>query len=158
MSVKEKIMKIPYLVTLCTVLVVGGTLTAGMTNALDKADEEKTPLVESWLRTKSQTAVFADTRAKGRQLDAKTTKGVVMLRGKDNFPAGKPEAKDITKELDSVKRDTEVVAPSRREAAEESQGSAEFDVKDRATKFRDLHANRLKLKIITSTYLGLMKP
>jgi len=154
-------MKIPHLITFCTVLVVGGALTAGATNALGQTDEEKTTIADSWQTAKSKIAPFGDTRVNRRQLDAQTTKDVVMLRGKVNSDAAKPAAEDIAKELDGVKierNNLEVEAPSTREAVENSQGSTDFDVKSRAAKFRGLHAGRLKLKIISFLYLGPMKP
>jgi hypothetical protein len=151
-------MKIPSLITFCTVLVVGGALTAGATNALGQTDEEKTTIADSWQTAKSKIAPFGDTRVNRRQLDAQTTKDVVMLRGKVNSDAAKPAAEDIAKELDGEKNDSKVVTPPLREAVGDSEDSTAKDAKERAAKFHGLHANRLKLKIMNSLFLSLMKP
>jgi hypothetical protein len=153
-------MKISYLITFCTALVVGGALNTGATKALGHTEEEKIPIADSWQTAKSQIALFADARIKRRQLEVEATKDVLMLRGKVNSDPAEPGAEDIAKELDvvkTVKNDNEVVAPSTREAVEDSQDSQEFDVKGEAAKFRGLHVGHLKLMIIASLYHGLMK-
>lgn len=154
-------MKIPYLITFCTALVVGGAFTTEATNALGQTDEEKTPIADSWQTAKSKSALIADARVKRRQPEVETTKDVVMLRGKVNSDAPEPGAEDIAKELDvvkTVKNDPEVVATSTGGAMEDSQDSMEFDAKGGDAKFRGLHAGHLKLMIIASLYHGLMKP
>ena len=154
-------MKIPYLITFCTALVVSGAFTTETTNAIGQTDEEKTPIADSWQTAKNKIAPFANARVKRGQLEVETTKDVVMLRGKVNADAAVPTAEDIGKEFNgvkTVKNDPEVVAPSTRGAVEDSQDSTEFDAKGGAGKFRGLHAGRLKLMIIGSLYHGLMKP
>lgn len=153
---KIKIMKFPSLITFCTVLLVGGSVIYGSTDALGQTDQEKTPGADMWLKANSRIARFADARIKGRQLDVETTKGVVMLRD----PA-KPAAKAIAKEFDglkSLKNDSGVATPPLREALGVSEDSTAMNVKGRAAKFRGLHANRLKLMIMNSLFLSLMKP
>ena len=54
-----------YVLTLCTALLIGGALIAGSAHALGKADE-KTPINDSWLTSKTKIALFADARVKGR--------------------------------------------------------------------------------------------
>jgi hypothetical protein len=129
---KMKIMKIPSLMTFCTILLVGGSVIYGSTDALGQTDQEKTPSADMWLKANSQIALFADARIKGRQLDVETTKG--------------------------VKNDFEVATPPLGEALGDSEDSTAKDAKERAAKFRGLHANRLKLLIINSLFLSLMKP
>ena len=96
-------MKTRYLLTLCTALVVGATLLAGPAIAVGQADE-KAPITDTWLTAKSKIALFADDRVKGRQIDVKTTKGVVMLRGKVDSDVAKKAAEEIATGLDGVKR------------------------------------------------------
>ena len=110
-----------FVLTLCTALVVGGTLLTGSAHALDKADVT-TPINDTWLTAKTKIALAADGRVKGRQIDVETTNNVVMLRGKVDSDAAKQAAEDITKMLDgvkTVKNDLEVVAPSKREATDD---------------------------------------
>lgn len=110
-----------YGLMLCTALVLGGALITGSGNAFGKADE-RTPINDSWLTAKTKIALAADARVKGRQIEVKTTKGVVMLRGKVDSDAAKQAAGDITKMIDgvaTVKNDLEVVTLSEREAVEE---------------------------------------
>ena len=154
---KLKIMKIPSLITFCTVLLVGVAVIYGATNALGKTDEKKTPTTDLWLNAKSQIALIADGRIKERQLEVEITKGVVLLRRSVNSDV----AEDAAKEFDgvkSVKNDPEVVAPPRREAVDDSEDSTALEARERAAKFRSLHGNRSKLMFITSMYLSLMKP
>jgi hyperosmotically inducible periplasmic protein len=121
MPVRGTIMNIRSVLTLCTALVVGGAFIVESVTAAGKADE-KAPINDSWLTAKTKIALAADARVKGRQIEVKTTKGVVMLRGKVDSDAAKQAAGDITKMVDgvaTVKNDLEVVAPSKREAVEE---------------------------------------
>ena len=110
-----------YVLTLCTVLVIGGALITGSAHAVGQADE-KTPINDTWLTAKTKIALAADSRVKGRQIDVETTKNVVMLRGKVDSDAAKQAAEDITKMLDgvkTVKNDLKVVAPSMHEATDD---------------------------------------
>lgn len=70
-----------YVLTLCTALVVGGAFITGSVTAAGKADE-KTLINDTWLTAKTKIALAADGRVKGRQIEGKTRKGVVMLHGK----------------------------------------------------------------------------
>jgi len=108
------------------------------------------------LNANSQIARVADARIKGRQLDVETRKGVLMLRD-----TAKPAAEAIAKEFDEVKtlkNDSEAVTPPLREALEDREDSTAMDTKERADKFRGLHANRLKLMMMKSLFPSLMKP
>ncbi|MEO8328010.1 MAG: hypothetical protein ABI618_19355, partial [Nitrospirota bacterium] len=58
-SKQEKIINIRYVLTLCTALVIGGTLITGSASARGMADE-KTPMADSWITAKSKIALFAD--------------------------------------------------------------------------------------------------
>ena len=60
-----------YVLTLCTALVIGGALLTGSANALGKADE-KTPINDSWLTSKTKIALFADARVKGSEINVET--------------------------------------------------------------------------------------
>jgi osmotically-inducible protein OsmY len=66
--------------TVCTALVVGGALLTGSAHALGKADE-KSPVNDSWLTSKTKIALFADARVKGSEINVETSQGLVMIRG-----------------------------------------------------------------------------
>jgi hyperosmotically inducible protein len=125
-----------YVLTFCTALVVGGALLTGSANAFGK-DDEKTPINDSWLTSKTKIELFADSRVKGRQIDVETTKGVVMLRGKVDSDEAKVAAEGIAKGIHgvkSVKNDLEVVAPSTREAIEDKDEAITAGVKEHLAK------------------------
>lgn len=126
-------MNIRAVLTLCTALVVEAILIPGPATAAGKADE-KTPINDTWLRTKTKIALAADGRVKGRQIDVETTQGVVMLRGKVDSDSAKHAAAEIAKMLDgvkTVKNDLEVVAPSKRDAVEEKDEAITARVKEK---------------------------
>src|SRR6185295_13993133 len=101
-SLKEKMMKTHYLLTLSIALVVGVVLTAVPATAVD-ISKEKTLVNDSWLTAKTKIALAADSRVKGRQIEVETTEGQVMLRGKVDSDAAKRAAEGITAGLDGVK-------------------------------------------------------
>jgi len=143
-------MKIHAVLTLCTALVIGGAFITGSVTAADKATQ-KTPINDTWLTAKTKIALAADGRVKGRQIEVKTTKGVVMLRGKVDSDAAKHAAGDITKMLDgvkSVKNDLEVVAPSKREAVEEKDEAITARVKEHFAK--DAHLKKADIAVQTN--------
>jgi len=135
-SIKEKIMNTRYVLTLCTALVVGGALLTGSANALGKADE-KTPINDSWLTSKTKIALFADARVKGSEINVETTQGVVMIRGKVDSDAAKQAAEGIAKGIDgvkSVKNDLQVIAPSKREAIDDKDAAITTRVNEQIAK------------------------
>jgi hyperosmotically inducible protein len=139
-----------YVLTLCTVLVFGGVLSAGSVHALDKANE-KTPINDTWLTAKTKIALAADSRVKGRQIDVETTQGVVLLRGKVDSDAAKQASAEIAKMLDgvkSVKNDLEVVAPAAREAVEEKDDAITTRVKEQMAK--DTHLKKANIAVQTN--------
>jgi hyperosmotically inducible protein len=139
-----------YVLTLCTALVIGGTLIAGSAHAVGQADE-KTPINDAWLTAKTKIALAADGRVKGRQIDVTTTKNVVMLRGKVDSDAAKQAAEDITKMLDgvkSVKNDLVVVAPSKQEAVEEKDEAITTRVQKKLAK--DSHLKNADIDVQTN--------
>ena len=122
--------------TLCTALVVGGTLIAGSANALGKA-EEKTPMNDSWLTAKTKIALFADARVKGSEINVETTQGMVMIRGKVDTDAAKQAAEGIAKGIEgvkSVKNELQVVAPPKREATDDKDAAITTRVNDQIAK------------------------
>jgi hyperosmotically inducible periplasmic protein len=131
-SLKEKIMKPHYLVTLCAGLVVGAALIAVPATAVD-ISKEKTLVRDSWLTAKTKIALAADSRVKGRQIEVETTEGRVMLRGKVDSDVAKRAAEGITAGLDgvrTVKNELQIVAPSTREAVEEKDEAITVHVKE----------------------------
>ena len=99
-----------YILTLCTVLVIGGALITGSAHAVSKADE-KTPITDTWLTAKTKIALFADPRIKGSEINVETSQGSVMIRGKVDSDAAKQAAEGIAKGIDggkSVKNDLAV--------------------------------------------------
>ena len=135
-SLKEKIMKTHYLITLCTALVVGAVLIAVPATAVD-ISKEKTLVNDSWLTAKTKIALAADSRVKGRQIEVETTEGQVVLRGKVDSDEAKRAAEGITAGLDgvkTVKNDLQVIAPSTREAEEEKDEAITARVKEHTAK------------------------
>ncbi|MEX2491244.1 MAG: hypothetical protein WD425_05725 [Nitrospirales bacterium] len=91
----------------------------------------------------------------------KTTEGVAMRRGTVNSDAATPGSEAIAKEFDglkSLKNDSAVATPPLRKALGVSEDSTAMDAKERAAKFRGLHASRFKLLILHTLSLRLMKP
>jgi hyperosmotically inducible protein len=106
-----------YFLTLCTALVIGGTLITGSAHAVNKADE-KTPITDAWLTSKIKIALFADARVKGSEINVETSHGLVMIRGKVDSDEAKQAAEGITKGINgvkSVKNELQIVAPAKRE-------------------------------------------
>ncbi|HEV8328164.1 MAG TPA: BON domain-containing protein, partial [Nitrospiraceae bacterium] len=95
-------MKTRFLITLCTAMVVGATLIAAPAIAVEKADE-KTPINDAWLTSKTKIALFADARVKGRQINVEAKDGLVMIRGKVDSDEAKKAAEEIAKLVDGVK-------------------------------------------------------
>jgi hyperosmotically inducible protein len=135
-SLKEKMMKTHYLLTLSIALVVGVVLTAVPATAVD-ISKEKTLVNDSWLTAKTKIALAADSRVKGRQIEVETTEGQVALRGKVDSDEAKRAAEGITAGLDgvkTVKNDLQVIAPSTREAEEEKDEAITARVKEHIAK------------------------
>jgi hyperosmotically inducible protein len=107
--------------TICSVLFIGGVVIAGSMNAMGKA-EEKTPVNDAYLTAKAKIALFADARIKGSEINVETAQGAMMIRGKVDSSDAKLAAEDIAKGIDgvkSVKNDLQVVPPARREATDD---------------------------------------
>jgi hyperosmotically inducible protein len=145
-SVKEKAMNTRYLLTLCTVLVIGGALIAGSAHAVNTADE-KTPITDTGLTAKTKIALVADARVKGSEINVETSQGSVMIRGKVHSDEAKQAAEGCTKGIDgvkTVKNEVQVVAPSKREAIDDKDASITIRVnaqfaKDSALKDAGIH-------------------
>lgn len=84
-------MRSHHVLTLCTVLVIGGAFLAGSVSAKGIADE-KMSISDSWQTSKAKSSRFADARVKGPQVDVETTKGVAMLWGKGDSEQAKRAA------------------------------------------------------------------
>ena len=125
-----------YVLTLCTALVIGGTLIAGSAHVLNKADE-KTPITDTWLTAKTKIALFADAWVKGSEINVETTQGLVMIRGKVDSDAAKQAAEGIAKGIDgvkTVKNELQVVAPAKREATDDKDASITTRVNEQIAK------------------------
>jgi hyperosmotically inducible protein len=152
-----------YVLTLCTALVLGGALLTGSANALGKADE-KPPINDSWLTSKTKIALFADARVKGSEINVETTQGTVMIHGKVNTDEAKQAAGEIAKGIDgvkSVKNKLQVVAPSKREATDDNDDPIMTRVKDDAitTRVKTQFAkdsDLMKVDIYTQTFAGVV--
>ena len=106
-----------YILTLCTAFVIGGTLLTGSAHAVNKADE-KTPVTDTWLTSKTKIALFADARVKGSEIRVETSQGLVMIRGKVDSDEAKQAAEGIAKGIDgvkSVKNELHIIVPAKRE-------------------------------------------
>lgn len=102
-------MNIRHVLLFCTALVFGGIVITGLLNTFGKG-EEKTPMADSWL-------------VKGRQINVETTNERVLLHRKVDYDAASQVADRIAQGLDGVERvknDLKMVAPSTREAGENS--------------------------------------
>ena len=136
-----------YILTLCTALVIGGALITGSAHAVNKADE-KTPITDTWLTSKTKIALFADARVKGSEISVETSQGSVMIRGKVDSDEAKQAAEGIAKGIDgvkSVKNELQVVAPAKREAIDDKDASITTRVnaqiaKDSSLKDAGIHA------------------
>lgn len=125
-----------YVLTLCTAVVIGGTLIAGSAQAVSKTDE-KTAMNDSWITAKTKIALFADSRVKGSEIKIETTQGLVMIRGKVDSDAVKQTAEGIAKGIDgvkSVKNELQVVAPSKREAMDDKDDAITARVNEQIAK------------------------
>ena len=101
-----------------TALVIGGAFITGSVNALGKADEKR-PINDSWLTSKTKIALFADARVKESEIDVESTQGAMMIHGKVDTDAAKQATEGTVKGIDgvkNVKNESQVVAPSKREA------------------------------------------
>jgi hyperosmotically inducible protein len=117
-------------------LVVGGAFLTGSANALGKADE-KTPINDSWLTSKTKIALFADARVKGSDINVETTQGSVVIRGKVDSDAAKQAAEGIAKGVDgvkTVKNDLQVIAPAKREAIDDKDDAITARVNEQIAK------------------------
>jgi hyperosmotically inducible protein len=124
-------MKTRFLITLCTAMVVGATLIAAPAIAVDKANE-KTPINDTWVTSKTKIALFADSRVHGRQVSVETKKGLVFIRGKVDSDEAKQAAEEIAKGIEGVKgvkNELQVVAPSKREVVEDKDDAITARVK-----------------------------
>lgn len=104
---------------------IAGSLFAGLLLAgalVGSAAPGASPMSDAWITAKTKMSLAADGRVKGRQVSVQTVKGKVMLRGKVDSEEAKAAAEEAAKgveNVDSVKNELQVVAPSRREAVEE---------------------------------------
>ena len=109
------------ILTLCTVLVLGGALITGSAHAFKKADE-KMLINDTWMTAKIKIALFADARVKGSEVNVETSQGSVVIRGKVDSDKAKQAAEEITSGIEgvkTVKNELQVVAPSKREAIDD---------------------------------------
>jgi len=80
------------------------------------------PINDSWLKSKTTIALFADARVKGREINVEPTQGAMLARGKVDTGAAKQATGGIARGIDGVtrvKRDLQVVAPSKRGAIDD---------------------------------------
>jgi len=115
MPVKEKTMNTRYTLTLCRVLVIGGTLFTESAHAVNNADKN-TPITDTRMTAKTKIALFADGRVKGSEINIETSKGSVIIRGKVDSDEAKQAAEEIAKGIDGVKmvkNELQIVAPAK---------------------------------------------
>ena len=134
------------LITLCAAVVVGVGLIVAPAIAIDKGDE-KTPINDSWLTSKTKIALFADARVKGSEINVETVQGLVMIRGKVDSDAAKQSAEGIAKGIDgvkSVKNELQVVAPAKREATNDKDEAITTRVNEQISKDASLKKAGIK--------------
>lgn len=122
---------------LCATLVSGGTFLMESVYALSN-DEEKTPLNDTWLTTKTKIALFTDARVRGREINVGSAQGMVILRGKVDSGEVKQAVEGLANGVHgvkSVKNDLEVVPPSKPTAIDD-QGEA-ISLQDHSTPCED---------------------
>jgi hyperosmotically inducible protein len=147
---RRQIMKMHDLASFCSAVVVGATLVVAPLTVSAKTTE-KTPFNDAWLTAKTKISLAADGRVKGRQIDVRARKGIVMLRGKVDSDAAKFTAEDITKGLEGVKHvknDLEVVPPAAHEAVEENDDAITTHVKEHLAK--DVHLKKSGIAVQTN--------
>ena len=109
-----------YILTLCRVLVIGGTLITGSAHAVNNADKN-TSMTDTRMTAKTKIALFADGRVKGSEINIETSKGSVIIRGKVDSDEAKQAAEEIAKGIDgvkTVKNELQIVAPAKWEPIE----------------------------------------
>ena len=114
-----------YILTLCGVLVLGGTFVTGSAHAVNNADKN-TPITDTRTTAKCKIALFADARVKGSEINIETSKGSVIIRGKVDSEDAKQAAEEIAKGIDgvkTVKNELQIVAPAKREAIDDRDSS-----------------------------------
>lgn len=123
--------------TLCATLVSGGTFLTESVHALGNA-EEKTPLNDAWLTTKTKITLFTDARVRGREINVESVQGVVILRGKVDSREVKQAVEGLANEVHgvkSVKNDLEVVPPSKPTAIDDK--GETITLRDQSTPCKD---------------------
>jgi hyperosmotically inducible periplasmic protein len=121
LSGKEKIMNTRSMLTLCTVLVIGGALITGSAHAGSMANDTS-PITDTWLTATIKIALFANARIKGSDITVETSQGVVSMRGKVDSDTAKLRAEGIANGfvgVTSVRNDLQVIAPSLREVSDD---------------------------------------
>ena len=103
------------ILTLCRVLVIGGTLITGSAHAVNNADKN-TSMTDTRMTAKTKIALCADARVKGSEINIETSKGSVIIRGKVDSDEAKQAAEEIAKGIDgvkTVKNELQIVAPAK---------------------------------------------
>jgi hyperosmotically inducible periplasmic protein len=140
--------------TICSVLFIGGVVIAGSMNAMGKA-EEKTPVNDAYLTAKAKIALFADARIKGSEINVETAQGAMMIRGKVDSSDAKLAAEGIAKGIGgvkSVKNDLQVVPPAKREATDDKDAA----ITTRVTALIEKDADLKKAGIRAQTNAGVV--
>ena len=112
--------------------------TGDMAGRTDRMEGEQ--VSDGWLTFKVASALYADTRVEGNDLDVDTKNGVVTIKGMVNSPAGKDAAAQLARNIDGVKsvdNQLTVVAEQRQDTVQER----DDQIKDRIDKMLD---NRFK--------------
>ncbi len=89
---------------------------------------------DSWITSKTKTALVADKRVKARQIKVETKGGVVTLRGKVASGEERNAAEEVTKRVDGVRavRNTlEIVPEAKREALDAKDDDVTKTVRNR---------------------------
>jgi len=89
---------------------------------------------DSWITSKTKTALVGDKRVKARQIKVETQRGVVTLRGKVASGEERNAAEEITKGVDgvqSVRNTLEIVPETKRKALDAKDDEVTKTVRDR---------------------------
>ena len=130
-----------YTLTLCRVLVIGGTLFTESAHAVNNADKN-TPITDTRMTAKTKIALFADGRVKGSEINIETSKGSVIIRGKVDSDEAKQAAEEIAKGIDGVKmvkNELQIVAPAKRETINDRDSSITIRVISKIAQDYSLH-------------------
>jgi len=128
-------MKIALIFLVLTVLIAWPAVSPAQTSApAESKGGAGQEIKDSWITSKTKTALVTDGRVKARRIKVETQGGVVTLRGKVGSGEERNAAEEITKRIDgvrSVRNTLEIVPEPKRKALDEKDDVVTKAVRDR---------------------------